>query len=198
MSVYPDAICPFRCLHTFHFLRPARHYPRFLGYGAPHSSTRGTLTLLNNALLSTRDGWVGLKPPERLQASRGRRSRSQRSAKKTTLKSERRSALKKDLTGPTLLEMGTAGGPGVSSLTLFHAAALFFLLQLLAGAGRQGTRILQRPEVANGEVKGVTQDARDGCLARRSDRPPSHLDFVELIFEAACNKKSPILEVAVA
>jgi hypothetical protein len=45
--------CPFRRLHTLHLLRPARSYPRFLGYGAPHSSTRGTLTLLNNTLLRT-------------------------------------------------------------------------------------------------------------------------------------------------
>src|SRR5437016_11421164 len=30
------------------------------GYGAPHSSTRGTLTLLNNALLSTHYGTVRL------------------------------------------------------------------------------------------------------------------------------------------
>src|SRR5215831_357444 len=29
MSVYPDAICPFGLLHTFHFLQPARFYPRF-------------------------------------------------------------------------------------------------------------------------------------------------------------------------
>jgi hypothetical protein len=28
--------CPFRRLHTFHLLRPARSYSRFLGYGAPH------------------------------------------------------------------------------------------------------------------------------------------------------------------
>src|SRR6267154_1532884 len=44
--------CPFRRLHTFHFLRPARLRTPLLGYGAPHLSARGTLTLLNNALLS--------------------------------------------------------------------------------------------------------------------------------------------------
>ena len=32
-------------IHTFCFLRPVRNYPAF-GYGAPHSSARGTLTLL--------------------------------------------------------------------------------------------------------------------------------------------------------
>jgi hypothetical protein len=40
-----------------------------------------------------------------LRASRGRRSRGRRRTTKTTLRSERRSALKKDLTEPTLLEM---------------------------------------------------------------------------------------------
>jgi len=44
--------CPFRRLHTFHFLRPARLRTPLLGYGAPHLSARGTSTLLNNALLS--------------------------------------------------------------------------------------------------------------------------------------------------
>src|SRR5258707_12825132 len=44
--------CPFRRLHTFRFLRPARLRTPLLGYGAPHLSARGTLTLLNNALLS--------------------------------------------------------------------------------------------------------------------------------------------------
>jgi hypothetical protein len=46
-----------------------------------------------------------LKPTERLQASRGRRCSSQRRTRKTTLRSERSSALKKGLTEPTLLEM---------------------------------------------------------------------------------------------
>jgi hypothetical protein len=46
--------CPFRPLHTFRFLRPARLRTPLLGYGAPHLSARGTSTLLNNALLSTR------------------------------------------------------------------------------------------------------------------------------------------------
>ena len=44
--------CPFRRLHTFPFLRPARLRTPLLGYGAPHLSARGTSTLLNNALLS--------------------------------------------------------------------------------------------------------------------------------------------------
>jgi hypothetical protein len=44
--------CPFRPLHTFCFLRPARLRTPLLGYGAPHLSARGTLTLLNSALLS--------------------------------------------------------------------------------------------------------------------------------------------------
>src|SRR6267154_5966739 len=44
--------CPFRRLHTFCFLRPARLLHPAFGYGAPHLSARGTLTLLNNALLS--------------------------------------------------------------------------------------------------------------------------------------------------
>jgi hypothetical protein len=33
-------------------LRPARLFPAAFGYSAPHSSARGTLTLLNSALLS--------------------------------------------------------------------------------------------------------------------------------------------------
>src|ERR1700680_4833259 len=48
---------------------------------------------------------TGLKPIERLRTSRDRRCRGQRRTRKTTLRSERSSALKKDLTGPTLLEM---------------------------------------------------------------------------------------------
>jgi len=44
--------CPFRRLHTFCFLQPARLLPPAFGYGAPHLSVRGTLTLQNNALLS--------------------------------------------------------------------------------------------------------------------------------------------------
>src|SRR5437879_1718792 len=44
--------CPFRPLHTFRFLRPARLLTPLLGYGAPHLSARRTSTLLNNALLS--------------------------------------------------------------------------------------------------------------------------------------------------
>src|ERR1035437_2783313 len=56
--------CPFRRLHTFRFLRPARLRTPLLGYGAPHLSARGTSTLLNNALLSAHflfaDGHVSL------------------------------------------------------------------------------------------------------------------------------------------
>ena len=44
--------CPFRRLHTFRFLRPARLRTPLLGYGAPHLSARGNSTLLNNAPLS--------------------------------------------------------------------------------------------------------------------------------------------------
>src|ERR1700757_42584 len=44
--------CPFRRLHTFCFLWPARLLPPAFGNGAPHLSAKGTLTLQNNALLS--------------------------------------------------------------------------------------------------------------------------------------------------
>src|ERR1700687_5018444 len=44
-------------------------------------------------------------PIERLRTSRGRRSRGQKKTTKTTLRSEGSSALKKHLTGPTLLEL---------------------------------------------------------------------------------------------
>src|SRR5580658_8477293 len=37
--------CPFRRLHTFRFLRPARLRTPLRGYGAPHLITRGTSTL---------------------------------------------------------------------------------------------------------------------------------------------------------
>ena len=53
--------CPFRPLHTFRFLRPARLRTPLLGYGAPHLSARGTSTLLNNALLSARF-WIADHP----------------------------------------------------------------------------------------------------------------------------------------
>jgi len=43
----------FRARLGFCFLRPARLLPPTFGYGAPHLSDRGTLTLQNNALLST-------------------------------------------------------------------------------------------------------------------------------------------------
>ena len=36
--------CPFRRLHTLHFLRPARLRTPLLGYGAPHLSAKGTST----------------------------------------------------------------------------------------------------------------------------------------------------------
>src|SRR5882762_1367754 len=70
--------CPFRPLHTFHFLRPARLRTPLLGYGAPHLSARGTLTLLNNALLSAhflQADFSGANPnvccPLLVQVSRG-------------------------------------------------------------------------------------------------------------------------------
>src|ERR1019366_5636646 len=47
-----SSLCPFRRLHTFRFLRPARLRTPLFGYGSPHLSARGTSTLLNNALLS--------------------------------------------------------------------------------------------------------------------------------------------------
>jgi hypothetical protein len=52
-----------------------------------------------------RDVWVGQKPTDRLRASRGRRRRAKNATQQDTLRSERRSLLKKDLTEPTLLEM---------------------------------------------------------------------------------------------
>ena len=55
---------------------------------------------------------------QRLRASRGRRCRGQQRTSKTTVRSERSSALKKGLTEPTLLEMsGTNCHPCAGSLT---------------------------------------------------------------------------------
>jgi hypothetical protein len=51
--------CPFRPLHTFLSPGPRGITPAF-GYGAPHSSARGTSTLLNNALLSAHYATVRL------------------------------------------------------------------------------------------------------------------------------------------
>jgi hypothetical protein len=51
--------CPFRLLHTFSLLRPARHYSRFW-IQRPHPGAGGTSTLLNNALLSAHYGTVRL------------------------------------------------------------------------------------------------------------------------------------------
>src|SRR6266478_7996191 len=62
---------------------------------------------------------TGLKPTERLRASRGRRCKGREITTKTTLWSERRSALKKGLTGPTLLEMPVY--PGAQD---FHLQAI--------------------------------------------------------------------------
>jgi hypothetical protein len=55
-----------RLHHTFLSLRPARRYPAF-GYGAPHPSAGGTLTLLIHALLSARYG--SLRPCASLRYS---------------------------------------------------------------------------------------------------------------------------------
>ena len=52
-----------------------------------------------------RDVWVGLSPPDRLQTSRGRRCKGSKKTRKTTLRSEGTSLLKKSLTEPALLEM---------------------------------------------------------------------------------------------
>jgi transposase len=61
------------------------------------------------------------EPTERLRTSRGRRSRGQERTRKTTRSSERGSALKKDLTGPTLLEMsGYANFLGVGGTVSPH------------------------------------------------------------------------------
>src|SRR6266478_4275930 len=59
---------------------------------------------------------TGLKPTERLRASRGRRCKGRERTTKTTLWSEGRSALKKGLTVPTLLEMPVY--PGAQDLHL--------------------------------------------------------------------------------
>src|ERR1700693_4142399 len=72
---------------------------------ASRSLQKGVRITNHGRSTDRRDVWVGLKPIERLRTSRGRRSRGQRRTKKTTHRSERRSVLKKDLTGPTLLEM---------------------------------------------------------------------------------------------
>src|SRR5713226_6622554 len=67
--------CPFRRLHTFRFLRPARLRTPLLGYGAPHLSARGTSTPLNNALLSARrvgGGALARWPPSASQTARAR------------------------------------------------------------------------------------------------------------------------------
>src|ERR1700730_15170437 len=64
--------CPFRRLHTFRFLRPARLRTPLLGYGAPHLSARGTSTLLNNALLSAHF-LLADKPPTMQRTGTGNR-----------------------------------------------------------------------------------------------------------------------------
>src|SRR5215475_11971669 len=51
--------CPFRLLHTCLSPGPRGITPAF-GYAAPHSSARGTSTLLNDALLSAHYGAVRL------------------------------------------------------------------------------------------------------------------------------------------
>src|SRR5215471_11932607 len=67
-----------------------------------------------------RDVWVGLKPTERLpnepwSSMQGQLKRNEENA----LQSERRSALKKILTGPTLLEM--SGSPCQLNRSLRHS-----------------------------------------------------------------------------
>ena len=56
-----------------------------------------------------RDVWDGLNPPDRLQTSRGRQCTGSKKTRKTTLRSEGTSLLKKSLTEPALLEM--SGNP---------------------------------------------------------------------------------------
>ena len=62
--------CPFRRLHTFRFLRPARLRTPLLGYGSPHLSARGTSTLLNNALLIARFRFTDDSGASHLDANR--------------------------------------------------------------------------------------------------------------------------------
>src|SRR5260370_29575576 len=51
-----------------------RGFTPAFGYGAPHSSARGTLTLLNNVLLSARSLNADVNALDRLQIVRGRNS----------------------------------------------------------------------------------------------------------------------------
>jgi hypothetical protein len=61
--------CPFRLLHTACSLSGQRGFTPAFGYDAPHPSIRGTLTLLNNALLSAH--CRALRLPAALPASLG-------------------------------------------------------------------------------------------------------------------------------
>src|SRR5262249_43596324 len=77
----------------------------------PCGSVRGALgnwCPYRDSSSDRRDGWVGLKPTERLRTSRGRRCRGQRNEQDHSQESMEQCARKKqrkDLTGPTLLEM---------------------------------------------------------------------------------------------
>src|SRR5215472_3624310 len=64
--------CPFRLLHTPTFSGPRGITPAF-EYGTPHSSARGTSTLLSDALLSAHYGFLRLLPihPWPLRSSLG-------------------------------------------------------------------------------------------------------------------------------
>jgi len=55
--------------------------------------------------MDRRDVWVGLKLTARLRASLGRQAKRSQRTRKTTLRSEGTSAIKKYLTEPTLLEI---------------------------------------------------------------------------------------------
>ena len=59
--------CPFRPFHTLHSPGQRGITPAF-GYGAPHSSAGGTLTLLSNTLLSTH--YESVRPSAPLRYSR--------------------------------------------------------------------------------------------------------------------------------
>jgi hypothetical protein len=92
---------------------------------------------------------------QRLRASRGRRCRGQQRTSKTTVRSERSSALKKGLTEPTLLEMsGTNCHPCAGSLTKLGLSAALshqLLLDLLPSRRRFASILL--PKIQHKELE---------------------------------------------
>src|SRR5882762_4497114 len=108
--------------------------------GHPAPSREGVRRSNHGRSFDRRDVWVGLKPTARLRTSRGRRCEKSTKANKTTLRSEGRSTLKKNLTGPTLLEMsGNARGliKQVESLRDESCPS--------PGSNRQGARMAASP-----------------------------------------------------